>query len=524
MAQFDKAFSNKKSTRSHQAIEFKYHAIIEVEQGARNLDVANKYGVKPNTLSTWYKNRANIKATFESGTVGTNKKVVKAPQYPNTEEALVRWIHEARAANIYVSGTIIKIQAVELAKEVGELGFTASKGWFNRFQKRHKVLFKKIVGEANSANPVSVEEFRSMVTASLPLRYKPEDIFKCDEFGLVWEAQSNKSFTFKGIKKKPNQRITVLPCANMTGTEKKQLLVIGRYESPKSFIGRKDRLPCLYKWNKKAWMTSEFFTEWLRKWNHKLSIKGRKIALVLDNATCHPEIEFSNIELVFFPPNTMSHTQPMEQGIIANLKVHYRHLYALGHLIPALKAGRDPSFNLFDAMGVAVQAWGLVTPRTIAKSFRHAGFMHPAITALTPEELEDDDLPLVQLAARLTDAGMPCDIGATKEALTEVEDFQTCDISSPEKIAREVLSFQEDDASDSEESEGILEPIPARPTHHEFLEALESLKVVRLYASFGEGKDMEELYALSLQMQAIGIKHEPKKKQTSIKQFFPLTD
>ena len=50
-----------------------------------------------------------------------------------------------------------------------------------------------------------------------------------------------------------------------------------------------------WKANKNAWMTSEFFTEWLVKWNRKLSIKKRKIALVLDNATCHPKLEFSNI-------------------------------------------------------------------------------------------------------------------------------------------------------------------------------------------------------------------------------------
>ena len=48
------------------------------------------------------------------------------------------------------------------------------------------------------------------------------------------------------------------------------------------------------------------------------------------------------------------------------------------------------------------------------------------------------------------------------------------------------------------------------------MEALESLKVKQLYVSFGKGKDMEELYALYLQMQAIGIKYEPKKLQTTM--------
>ena len=129
----------------------------------------------------------------------------------------------------------------------------------------------------------------------------------------------------------------------MTGTEKKRLLIIGRYENP--------------------WMTSMVFTEWLNRWNRKLSIQGRHIALVLDNASCHPKITISHIELVFLPPNTTSHTQPLDQGIIANMS-HYRHLYTQGHLLPAMEAGVRSTYNLYDALGVLCQAWGLVTPRT----------------------------------------------------------------------------------------------------------------------------------------------------------------
>ncbi|CAL4186258.1 unnamed protein product, partial [Meganyctiphanes norvegica] len=114
------------------------------------------------------------------------------------------------------------------------------------------------------------------------------------------------------------------------------------------------------------------------------------------------KFECSTIELVFLPPSTMSHTQPMDQGIIANLKDHYNHLYTLRHLVPTLKAVRDPVFNLFNAMGVAVQAWALVTPRNIARCFWHAGFMAPAINVPTQEELEEVDISLAQLAAHLT--------------------------------------------------------------------------------------------------------------------------
>ena len=161
-------------------------------------------------------------------------------------------------------------------------------------------------------------------------------------------------------------RVTILPCANMTGTEKRRLLVIGKYENPRALKGRKHKLKCTYTSNTKAWMTSLVFTDWLKKWNHKLSREGRRIALVLDNAPCHPKITLSHIELVFLPPNTTSHTQPLDQGIIANMKSHYRHLYTLGHLLPAMEAKVPSKYNLFDALDFINQAWRLVTPRTIA--------------------------------------------------------------------------------------------------------------------------------------------------------------
>ncbi|CAL4162714.1 unnamed protein product, partial [Meganyctiphanes norvegica] len=82
-------------------------------------------------------------------------------------------------------------------------------------------------------------------------------------------------------------------------------------------------------------------------------------------------------------------------------------------------------------------------------------------------------------------------------------------ISSPEENVREVLSPREDDAFDTEKSvSNIIGALPFRPSHRKFLEAL---KLVHLYASFGDGKDMKELYTLSLQMNAIGIQYDLKK-------------
>ena len=58
---------------------------------------------------------------------------------------------------------------------------------------------------------------------------------------------------------------------------------------------------------------AELFGEWVRKLEQKFSAANRKIALIIDNCTAHPHVDqLESIELIFLPPNTTSHTQPMD--------------------------------------------------------------------------------------------------------------------------------------------------------------------------------------------------------------------
>ena len=79
----------------------------------------------------------------------------------------------------------------------------------------------------------------------------------------------------------------------------------------------------------KAWMNGEILDKVLTKLNRKFSSQHRNVALLLDNAGCHPEElkgKYSNIKFIFLPPNTTSKLQPLDVGIIQNFKVHYRTL------------------------------------------------------------------------------------------------------------------------------------------------------------------------------------------------------
>ena len=75
-------------------------------------------------------------------------------------------------------------------------------------------------------------------------------------------------------------------------------------------------------------MRGDIMQEWFRSF-YKYIGTQRQVVLLLDNFSAHlSALEDapppSNIKVVFLPPNATSIYQPLDQGIIRNLKHHYR--------------------------------------------------------------------------------------------------------------------------------------------------------------------------------------------------------
>ena len=109
----------------------------------------------------------------------------------------------------------------------------------------------------------------------------------------------------------------------MDGSEKLPMTIIGKTAS---FRNSKDvlKLGFGYYNNSTAWMTGEI---WISIWtqvNNKLIKENRNIILFVDNCSAHPILSFSNIKIIFLPPNTTSKLQPMDAGIIKVFNGLYR--------------------------------------------------------------------------------------------------------------------------------------------------------------------------------------------------------
>ena len=127
----------------------------------------------------------------------------------------------------------------------------------------------------------------------------------------------------KGIKTS-KERIRVLLGRSVAGHKLKPL-VIGKAGNPRCFRGiDKASLPVTYRANRKAWITSILFQEWLEHLNGAMKLQLSEILLFVDNCSAHHAADLSNIKLDFLPPNTTSRLQPCDAGIIGNVKSLHR--------------------------------------------------------------------------------------------------------------------------------------------------------------------------------------------------------
>ena len=115
-----------------------------------------------------------------------------------------------------------------------------------------------------------------------------EDIWNLDEAALFWQLLPDRSVMVQENEhgaRRVKSSVTVVFMANMTGKHKLRLTVVDKSKWPRCF-GKHNpsSLPCDYEQTKKGWMTGDMFTALLKKFDHIMGVKGRKVVLLVDNA------------------------------------------------------------------------------------------------------------------------------------------------------------------------------------------------------------------------------------------------
>ena len=353
---------------------------------------------------------------------------------------------------------------------------------FYQLSFRYGMKFKIISGESKF-----LTEEMTMLPAILS-RYPLEHIFNADEFRLFYQYLPNKTLHLKGEKcsggKHSKIRLTGLAAGNAYG-ERLPMFAIGKANKPRCFKGVRNR-PCRYRAQRKSWMTAELFEEWVRQLDQTFSVANRKIALIIDNCMAHPHVEqLNSIELIFLPPNTTSHTQPMDQGITRALKAKYRSL-AIRKLIAALeKKNPVTTISILSAMTKLEKAWNAVSNKTFTNCFKKAGISEKEVEKV----LNDEDDPFAGLDEIEEDTvqTLEANLAVLKENFGDQID---ANITSHEKLTnQEILAEINDDVNEKsdgkEEDPNDFEPIN-KPGLEDAREALQALEDFSLFSKFGE--------------------------------------
>lgn len=470
-------------------------------------EIGKKFSVDRTTVARISKTRETLKENISNGQLLQKRKRQFKEQ--DVDEALFSWVKAKLHQDARLNLPILKTKATELAKAMGH-DFTPSEGWLNRFKERHSLKFKKEHGEKQATDVAAATNFKKDILPRLLEIYDKNNIFNADETGLYFKGLPDRGYapsneTLSGGKK-AKERVTVLVCANMSGTEKRKLMVIRKSKRPRSFPRDLSSLPVSYTNSANAWMTGTLFQEHMDEWNRSLRCQGRKILLLLDNCSAHPSaMAFSNIEIVFLPPNTTSTIQPMDMGVIRNLKGHYRKKIN-ERIIAELDADETKkavdaikNINLLNAIYMISEAWSEVKMETIINCYAKAGFVDES-------RLEPIEEEILQPPSNLTEDQF-------NALVDQDEDLEVCGPLTDAEIVQEVKRRKIDTAENEEKDDDDV-PAP-QPTKQELLIAVNTMRTFLQ----NRGKPHLLPHFKAIETEVLQSLHE-KKKQTTILEMF----
>ena len=186
--------------------------------------------------------------------------------------------------------------------------------------------------EIDRKNPDLLEALDKLYT--IISKYDPENVYGMDETGLFFRLLTKYILLMpfedasSTRKKKAKERVSLVVCANATGTHKIPCTLIGKLKSPACINNREWPVKCTSQ--NKAWMNVAKSWEWFEEVFHPEVRKrtGHPVLFLLDNAPGHfPAFERNNIKVVFFPPNCTGWKRPCDMDIIAARKKRYKYLY-----------------------------------------------------------------------------------------------------------------------------------------------------------------------------------------------------
>lgn len=346
-----------------------------------------------------------------------NEKAANRVRRPNNvlvRRILQEWVSQSIWNGIPINSPIIQDTAqsvwYRIPAEHREGNGSFSYKWINNFLSKMDVNISNLDEELPKPPKVWTFEERNVLKeffAKLP----PQDLFTLDETFLAYNLPLDYAQYETSQIQRRIEVATVMLCSNLEGSEKLKPLVVGKYNSYRSFrnyfpeepsdplsqslLGEKmaRRFGISYHSNRKSWLTSNLFHDWLARWDKRLVADNRKIWIILDDSCSHRIINprLKNIELVYTSAN--SRFLPFNWGVLDEFKTRYRiqQYQALIDLQKTLEKRthkmmlitfEQSQLTMSNAFKFIKKAWKGIPVETIRANWKSSGILPPEMIQL----------------------------------------------------------------------------------------------------------------------------------------------
>lgn len=252
-----------KRKRNVISIYNKLELIQKRKKGQSLQQLADNYGIGTSTVSDIIKSASKLEKFTESieSEQGTKqRKSMKRADNINLENIIYEWFIQKRSLGEPISGPILMAKAADINTKIGgNHDFKATEGWLMRFKNRHGIRQLTLHGESLEADTDAANLFKTDLEEKIKrLNLNRDIVYNADETGLFWRTLPNKTLAARNeesahVHKVIKERITVLVCANASGTHRLPLLIIGKSKKPRCFKNiNMEALPVKYEAQKRA--------------------------------------------------------------------------------------------------------------------------------------------------------------------------------------------------------------------------------------------------------------------------------
>lgn len=135
--------TDKKENKRNQflSLKTKIEILNKLHDGVKPVHIAKEYGIALSTISRLKKCKTSLREAMNMYQNNSERRSLRGTFHPKMESALHQWYLQQIDNGVPVSGSMLRLKARELHKEIREndLEFRASPGWMEKFKKRYGI-------------------------------------------------------------------------------------------------------------------------------------------------------------------------------------------------------------------------------------------------------------------------------------------------------------------------------------------------------------------------------------------------